>query len=157
NPHEPSLTPELREELLESTRPVHSVTLLPRRLSRHLRSRGSIEGGQAWNHSQALLPHAENGSLQQLAGEDRRPISEGLARLLRHRRSNGHRPLGIRHLQFCQQRGGAVQTQFERWTHSSDNSPPRSNHWVGYFPIHSTSDSSPFDSARNGPRNSKCA
>src|SRR5712664_2957716 len=92
-------SPILREELLESTRPLHSVTLLPGRMGRHLRFGGVVEGRQAWNHSQALLPHAENCTLQQLDREDRRPISEGLARLLRHWRSHGSRSSSIRNLQ----------------------------------------------------------
>src|SRR5713101_2774190 len=104
----------LREELLESTRPLHSVALLSRRLGRHLRSGNALEGGQARNRSQAVLSHAENSSFQQLVREDRRPVSEGLARLLRHRCSHGHRSPSIRHLQFCQKRGGVVKTKIER-------------------------------------------
>src|SRR2546428_12673625 len=146
----------LREEPLESTRPLHPVTLLPRRLGRHLRSGSALEGRQAWDHSQAILSHAENRSFQQLDREDRQPISEGLARLLRHWCGNGNRSPSIRHLQFHQQCCWVVQAQFKRWTDSSDNSAPWINNRMGYLSVYPSRDSRSSHSARISPRNSQC-
>src|SRR5437660_2664549 len=91
-------SPTLREELLESTRPLHFSTLLPRHLGGHRRPWTTLETRQARDHCQALLCHAENRSFQQLDREDRKPISKGLAHLLRHRSSIGHRANCLRHL-----------------------------------------------------------
>src|SRR2546427_685458 len=140
----------------ESPRPLHPVPLLPRRLGRHLRSGSPLEGRQARDHSQAILSHAENRSFQQLDREDRQPISEGLARLLRHRCGNGNRPPSIRHLQFHQQRRGIVQTQFKCRTDPSDNSTPWINNRMGYLSVYPSSDSRPSHSPRISPRNSQC-